>query len=130
MSNTLTVLEYTKRSLVVRCKDDDVTRNRKEDLKKLGGKYNPYLRKAVGNGREPGWIFHSKDKEKIQAYVDKVNNEFDCMPKTKLTCVSALNRELRRRHSLPPKVLVVLKEDEAPTGRHPRHSRCTSSLMP
>jgi hypothetical protein len=82
---------------VVRGQDTDATRTRKEDLKKLGGKYNPYLRKAVGEGREPGWIFPSKDKKKIHAYVNQVNNNFDKMPKNNLQIINQINR---RCHSL------------------------------
>ena len=95
MPSTLTVSEYTSRSLVVRGHNADATRTRKEDLKKLGGKYNPYLRKATGEGREPGWIFPSKDKMKIQAYVNQVNNEFDKMPKNNLVYINHVNSIIR-----------------------------------
>lgn len=51
----ISVEEYTDRSVVVRGE----TRQYKEDLKKLGGKYNSRLR------GEPGWIFPKSKQDDI-----------------------------------------------------------------
>ena len=57
----LTVEEYTAKSVVVQ----GDTRKYKEDLKKLGGKYNGRLK----NG--PGWIFPKSSESDIQAFINK-----------------------------------------------------------
>ena len=51
--------EYTDRSVVVRGE----TRQYKEDLKKLGGKYNPRLRGT------PGWIFPKSKQNDIVKFM-------------------------------------------------------------
>ena len=51
--------EYTDRSIVVRGE----TRQYKEDLKKLGGKYNSRLR------GEPGWIFPKSKQDDIVKFM-------------------------------------------------------------
>ena len=51
--------EYTDRSIVVRGE----TRQYKEDLKKLGGKYNSRLR------GEPGWIFPKSKQNDIVKFM-------------------------------------------------------------
>lgn len=42
-----------------------------EQLKKLGGKYNPYLK----NG--PGWIFSNKRLDEVKKFVDQTQSESD-----------------------------------------------------
>lgn len=112
--NTLTVTKYTPKSIVVRGKDADATRSRKEDLKKLGGRFNPRLRARSGNGREAGWVFSLKDQDKVREYVNRVNYEIDNIPKLELSHsdVSKLNQELRqrRRQSLPLTMLADIPE--------------------
>jgi hypothetical protein len=95
MESVLTVSEYSPRCLVVRGNTASATRDRKEELKKLGGKYNPRLASSDG-GREPGWIFPTKDKDVIKAYVEQINNEFDRMPKN---IVNTVTPEFRRRRN-------------------------------
>ena len=53
------VSEYTERSIVV----NGETRKYKEDLKKLGGKYNGNLRGG------PGWIFPKTSLKEINAFI-------------------------------------------------------------
>ena len=73
MSQILQLSDYSNKSIVVRGKDVDATRTRKEKLKKLGGIYNPRLR-IENNNISPGWIFPTKDKIKLQKYIDSVNS--------------------------------------------------------
>jgi hypothetical protein len=56
----LTIEEYTDRSVVVQGN----TRKYKEDLKKLGGKYNGRLK----NG--PGWIFPKTSEDGIKTFIN------------------------------------------------------------
>jgi len=55
----ISVQEYSDRSIVVRGE----TRQYKEDLKKLGGKYNSRLR------GEPGWIFPKSKQPEIVKFM-------------------------------------------------------------
>jgi len=57
--NDIFIEQYTERSIVVR----GDTRKYKEDLKKLGGKYNSRL-----NG-EPGWIFPKSKNSVISGFI-------------------------------------------------------------
>ena len=57
--NDISVEQYTERSIVVRGE----TRKYKEDLKKLGGKYNSRLR------GEPGWIFPITKKGDVLSFI-------------------------------------------------------------
>lgn len=57
----LTIEEYTARSVVVQ----GDTRKYKEDLKKLGGKYNGRLK----NG--PGWIFSKSSEDDLRTFIKK-----------------------------------------------------------
>ena len=60
----LTVRKYSDYSVVVR----GDTRTYKEDLKKLGGKYNGSLKDDKG-GKEPGWIFPKKVEKDLVAFI-------------------------------------------------------------
>ena len=73
MSQILKLSDYSNKSIVVRGKDANATRTRKEELKKLGGIYNPRLRTKNKN-ISPGWIFPTKDRIKLQNYIDSVND--------------------------------------------------------
>jgi hypothetical protein len=53
--------EYSKLSIVVRGE----TRKYKEDLKKLGGKYNGRL------SGEPGWIFSKRQQSDVENFISK-----------------------------------------------------------
>ena len=57
----LTIQEYTGVSVVVQ----GDTRKYKEDLKKLGGKYNGRLK----NG--PGWIFPKSSEGDLMSFINK-----------------------------------------------------------
>jgi hypothetical protein len=57
--NDITVKEYTSNSIVVQ----GDTRKYKEDLKKLGGKYNGQLK----NG--PGWIFTKSAEKELNVFI-------------------------------------------------------------
>jgi hypothetical protein len=55
------VTDYTDTSVVVR----GDTKKYKEDLKKLGGKYNGLLKDG------PGWIFYKKKEAEIKDFINK-----------------------------------------------------------
>ena len=57
----ISVEEYSEYSVVVRGE----TRKYKEDLKKLGGKYNSRLRDG------PGWIFSKRAENNIKSFISK-----------------------------------------------------------
>jgi hypothetical protein len=57
----LTIEEYTSHSVVVH----GDTRKYKEDLKKLGGKYNGRLRDG------PGWVFSKSNEVELRSFIDK-----------------------------------------------------------
>jgi len=59
----LSVQDYSDKAIVVR----GDTKEHKENLKKLGGKYNPSLRD--GDSRSPGWIFSKKCEANVLEYV-------------------------------------------------------------
>jgi hypothetical protein len=56
----ITIADYTDKSIVVQ----GDTRKYKEDLKKLGGKYNGILK----NG--PGWIFPKSNVEELRSFIN------------------------------------------------------------
>lgn len=65
MSSTnfnLKIDDYSEYSIVVR---GDDTRKYKEDLKKLGGKYNSMLRGG------PGWVFPKKNEQNIKKFINE-----------------------------------------------------------
>jgi hypothetical protein len=58
------ITEYSKLSIAV----FNVPKKYEENFRKLGGLYNPKL------GEESGWLFHIRDKPKIQQIVDEANS--------------------------------------------------------
>jgi hypothetical protein len=88
---TLILEDYSELSIVVRGE----TKEYKEDLKQLGGKWNGNLKCG------PGWIFSKKNKGKVEAYVNGKNkvanvvsptpkNTPNLSPKTSKTIVPVL----------------------------------------
>jgi hypothetical protein len=73
----LTITKYSEKSIVVRGRNADDTRSRKEELKNLGGKYNPRLRDISGNNTEPGWVFTITNQDRVQEYIERVNKGID-----------------------------------------------------
>lgn len=61
-----TLLDYTEKSFVV----IGDTKNIKDKLKELGGRYNPNLTHPETKERLSAWIFSKKQKEKIQTFLD------------------------------------------------------------
>jgi hypothetical protein len=61
----LSCTDYSDKAIVVRGE----TKEHKEELKKLGGKYNANLRDG------PGWIFSKKNEDKVLAYIASGNLE-------------------------------------------------------
>ena len=55
----MNIQDYSEKSFVVYGND---TKKYKEDIKKLGGRFNSNL-KDIG----PGWIFSNKNREKVGA---------------------------------------------------------------
>lgn len=70
---SLTVEEYSEKAIVVRGE----TKEFKDDLTRLGGKFNGLLK----NG--PGWIFSKKNQSKIEEEVEKLNRTEKKVEKTK-----------------------------------------------
>jgi len=62
-TNVLTIIEYSEKSFVV---FGTKTKEIKEKLKELGGKYNPSLKHQDGSSF-PGWIFSKKNEEKVRS---------------------------------------------------------------
>jgi len=56
--------QYSDKSFCI-CGDN--TKEYKEELKSLGGKWNSNLKDG------PGWIFSNKNKEKVQEWLDKIS---------------------------------------------------------
>ena len=94
MSQILNLADYSNKSIVVRGKDTNATRSRKEELKKLGGIYNPRLRTDNEN-ISPGWIFPTKDKDKIQNYINNVN--FSSTEKEKQASHTNDNKKMKHK---------------------------------
>lgn len=57
-------LNYTDKSFVV----NGTTKEYKDQLKALGGRYNPNLKTG------PGYIFSNKKEQEVREFVDKINN--------------------------------------------------------
>jgi hypothetical protein len=51
----------------------------KEDLGKIGGKFNPHLKGVSDGERRPGWIFSIKRKEEVKKFVDECNKRLETM---------------------------------------------------
>jgi hypothetical protein len=51
----------------------------KEDLGKIGGKFNPNLKGVSDGERRPGWIFSIKRKEEVKKFVDECNKRLETM---------------------------------------------------
>ena len=67
----LSITQYTTKSFVVRGR----TRDYKDQLLKLGGKFNAKLYSIQGCKYLPylpGWIFSMKNKDKVQAFIDSL----------------------------------------------------------
>lgn len=62
--------DYSKYSFVV---SGDGTKEHKEELKKMGGKWNPNL--TLNGTAIKGWIFSLKKKNEVQAYLDDIKVE-------------------------------------------------------
>lgn len=69
MSKQITIENYTERSLVVR----GDTKEFKEALIELGGKYNAFLNDKNG-GKAPGWIFPLTKKPILEELQTKISN--------------------------------------------------------
>ena len=62
----LKIINYSDKSIAVL---GDGTKAHKEQLKELGGKYNPNL------AGEAGWIFSKKATEKVQSFLDSIGQD-------------------------------------------------------
>jgi len=80
----ITIKDYTDNSFIV----EGDTRKYKEDLKKLGGKYNSFLK----NG--PGWIFPKTNENNVKSFIKK--------GKRLVTEEEAKQGEERTKHSKNP----------------------------
>lgn len=64
----LYIINYSPKSFVVR----GDTKKHRIFLKNIGGQYNGYL-KDDNNQKFGGWVFPTKDKEKIKKLIDRIN---------------------------------------------------------
>jgi hypothetical protein len=65
--NSIHILDYTSKSFIlIGAKTKDI----KDKLKELGGKYNPHLTHPETKDKISGWIFSNKHKEKVQAFIE------------------------------------------------------------
>lgn len=62
----LNVQEYTEKSIVLTGED---TKAYKEELKKIGGRYNPYLKCG------PGWIFSKKKEDELKEKIKELEKD-------------------------------------------------------
>lgn len=91
----ISIEQYSERSIVVR----GDTRKYKEDLKKLGGKYNSRLR------GEPGWIFPKTKEEDINSFIkggQRIVSEKEAEEGEARTREWASKRELEHNYSSRP----------------------------
>jgi hypothetical protein len=65
MSAVLILEKYSEKCIVIR----GDTKEYKDELKELGGKWNAGLKDG------PGWIYPATLKEKVKKFVDKVNKD-------------------------------------------------------
>jgi len=61
------LLEYTEKSFIVL---GEKTKDCKEDLKQLGGRYNPHLTHPQTKEKLAAWIFSKKNHEKLKQYIN------------------------------------------------------------
>lgn len=62
------IINYTDKSIVVK---GDLTKTYKEDLKKLGGRFNAHLK--LENGTEfCGWVFSKKHENDVNEFINKI----------------------------------------------------------
>jgi len=73
---SLNLSEYSTKSFVLRGNTPDDTRDRRIDLKKMGGRFNSRLKHPSGVGTLPGWIYPRTKIGTVKAYVSTVNNGF------------------------------------------------------
>lgn len=67
------LLDYTEKSFVV----IGDTKNVKDKLKELGGRYNPNLTHPETKEKLSAWIFSKKQKEKIQTFIRDPGSSID-----------------------------------------------------
>lgn len=109
MSEGLTCEEYSERAIVVR----GSTKERKEKLKNLGGRWNPYLKDKHG-AQIPGWIFSKRRQKDVIDYVNWINNNLDGFVDCKPMTFRKLNKLLREHVQPAPRsepVRVVVQEE-------------------
>lgn len=69
---TILIEIYNQNFFIVRGENSRYTINCKEELQKLGGKYKPNL---THKGKiTPCWIFPNNSLEKVQYYINNLNN--------------------------------------------------------
>lgn len=61
------ILDYTTKSFILL---GEKTKDNKEKLKELGGRYNPHLTHPETKEKIAAWVFALKNKERIKAFVD------------------------------------------------------------
>ena len=70
----LTIKKYNNNSFVVRPTNIEDLTLYKEELKKLGGVYDPNL--FSDKTTKPGFIYRKKDRKTIEKYIETVNQKY------------------------------------------------------
>jgi len=78
MEQLLTVEEYKEKYIIVRSKNNEIIKTHKEEFKKLGGQYIPFLLKKLDifDVQQSGWIFPVNSETIVKKYVENINNNF------------------------------------------------------
>jgi hypothetical protein len=71
------LLDYTEKSIIIL---GEKTKELKEKLKDLGGRYNPHLTHPESKEKIAAWIFSKKNKEKLEEFVNS-GGEMQVEPK-------------------------------------------------
>jgi hypothetical protein len=79
--------EYSEKAIVVRGEE---TKNCKEELKKLGGKYNAHLKNGAG------WIFPKKMEDKVLEFVHSVKTQKFKSLQTPSNLLVNIEREVKK----------------------------------
>lgn len=90
MSNQIKLIAYSEKSIAV---IGDETKNIKDHLAAIGGKYNGSL--TVNGEKTPGWIFVTSKKDKVKEIImSYINKELPELPKKELSSSTSSYKKL------------------------------------
>lgn len=64
--NNIELVQYSEKAIAVFGETKPV----KDDLKRMGGKFNKYLTNPHTGSKQAGWVFQTKHRDMLQAFVD------------------------------------------------------------